>query len=316
MDTDYKYNQKRGRKATLLLISATMLINAAFVYSFVNNAPASYAVASVNDNKTELCVKFEGNAIGKNNTELTLGSYNIKLTNWVKKSDDNKDYVGFSYTITGPAGATFTMIVKEGNEGQEPQGTTISSYTGAYINPIATGGSTAKGISYIKFCIKTEPTPTVTATPTQETTPTPSPTASPTVEQTPTTTMTPVATATPTQEVTPTTTPTLEQTPTPTQQVTPTVEQTPTTTVTPVATSTPTMSPTQTIVTTPTTTTTPIASVTPSQTIIPTVTGQVMGIESLPKTESDKSFLTITAMVAVIVTIMTGASVYFRSFKK
>jgi hypothetical protein len=74
-------------------------------------------------------------------------------------------------------------------------------------------------------CTDSQPTPTPTATPTDE--PTPTPTATPTEEPTPTPTATPTDEPTPT----PTATPTEEATPTPT--ATPTDEATPTPTATP-----------------------------------------------------------------------------------
>jgi hypothetical protein len=126
------------RFSSLLLCTGALIAGCASETS-TDVARGSAQVIDVSD-----CVKIEGADIGRT---ITLevpdadgeGTVSITFTGWVAKDGEDGEFVGF--TLDGDA----TFVVKAGTEQFEGSGD-------SWTNPNGTGGSAAKGISYVAIC--------------------------------------------------------------------------------------------------------------------------------------------------------------------
>ncbi len=88
--------------------------------------------------------KIEGEQIGQEGVVIYLGTKTVTFGNWVGKSGENGEYVGFSLTLSG--GSSVSYVVKAG--GERHPSTAMS-----WVHPAGPdGGSNAPGISNVDMC--------------------------------------------------------------------------------------------------------------------------------------------------------------------
>ena len=89
------------------------------------------------------CCKLEGAEIGREDAFLRLGTKAVLVHDWVGKTGEPNEYVGFSLTIDG---SSMSYVVKAGGERHQASGST-------WMHPNGPGGgSETPGISNLDFC--------------------------------------------------------------------------------------------------------------------------------------------------------------------
>lgn len=89
------------------------------------------------------CGKIEGNDIGREGAELQLGGSTVTFHDWVGKTGEHGEYVGFSITLDGTTSVTY--VVKAGAQDYPDSVTT-------WMHPAGESGPTAMGISNVEVC--------------------------------------------------------------------------------------------------------------------------------------------------------------------
>ena len=80
------------------------------------------------------CTKFEGSEIGPDALPtFTVGDATFQITQWIDKSNDPGDHVGFFFTVTG---GTLDLVIKSGSGELDLTGTPPGSHQ--WLNPACT----------------------------------------------------------------------------------------------------------------------------------------------------------------------------------
>jgi len=88
--------------------------------------------------------KIEGSQIGREGTVLHLGAKTVTFHDWVGKTGEHGEFVGFSITVEGALSLRY--VVKTGGE-------TYSSSEGTWMHPAGPNGQDkAPGISNVDLC--------------------------------------------------------------------------------------------------------------------------------------------------------------------
>jgi hypothetical protein len=91
--------------------------------------------------------KIEGSAIGQEGVVIRLGAKTVTVHDWVGKTGEANEYVGFSMSLTG--GSTISYVVKASGELYPDTALT-------WMHPNGNDGSNTPGVSNVDYCEECE----------------------------------------------------------------------------------------------------------------------------------------------------------------